>query len=132
MLWGKPWGTSAGWGKDVIGEDLMASNFIDNFATAGADLDEHNDDWTRYTGDDLGKLPDARGGFTETVTGGVIIRARREDTKTATRISTTRPNDLATGDIIENDKGERYRIGKPEGQTRMIFHAVRLNRPVAT
>lgn len=129
MEWGKPWGSA--WGKDIIGADLMASNFVANFATAGGDLDEHNDDWTRYTGSDLGKRPDARGGFTETISGGVTIRARREDTKPATRISATQPNDLATGDVITNDKGESYRIGKPEGDTRMIFHAVRIERPVA-
>lgn len=127
--WGEKWGSQ--WGKDVMAENFVASEFNINFNEAGEDLDVHNDDWTRYTGDDLGKQPDGRGGFTETISGGITIRARREDTEAGTRISTTLPDDLATGDVIENEKGETYRIQKPEGQTRMIFHAVRIQRPIA-
>lgn len=129
MLWGRPWGEA--WGKDIIGDDILASNFDTNYGQAVPDMDVHNDDWTRFTGTDLGKEPDSRGGFTETISGGIVIRARREDTEGETRISTTQPDDVATGDIIQNAKGEQYRIGKPVGDTRTIFHAVRIERPIA-
>lgn len=129
MLYGEEWGKQ--WGKDVISGNLLASNFAENFATAGADLDEHNDDWTRYTGADLGKRPDNVGGFEEIVSGGVTVRARREDMNGNTFISLTQPDDAKPGDILVNDKNEAYRIMKPEGITRMYWHAERIDRPIA-
>ena len=122
--YGRPFGNK--YGKDVIKDDILASNFDTNYGQAAEDLDVHSDDWTLHSGPSLGKKPDGRGGFTETPAAGITVRARRESNETDTRITTTKPNCLQVGDIIQTGKpttGEV--IVQVEGENKFAGHVGR-------